>query len=83
MTLKNPSTNGDQITTEYKTTLIYNLKSIIMKKFSLLSLAVFAMMTLTSCDAIGTIFKAGMWWAVILIVGVISLILWLFGRGKK
>lgn len=54
-----------------------------MKKFSLLSLAVFAMMTLTSCDAIGTIFKAGMWWAVILIVGVISLILWLFGRGKK
>lgn len=54
-----------------------------MKKFTLLSLAVFAMMSLTSCEAIGTIFKAGMWWAFILIAGVIGLILWLFTRGKS
>ena len=54
-----------------------------MKKFTFLSLAVFALMTLTSCDAIGTIFKAGMWWAFILIAGVIGLIIWLFSRGKN
>ena len=54
-----------------------------MKKFTLLSLAVFAMMSLTSCEAIGTIFKAGMWWAFFLIAAVIGLILWLFARGKN
>jgi hypothetical protein len=53
-----------------------------MKKFTLLSLGVFALMTLTSCEAIGTIFKAGMWWAFILIAGVIGLVFWLFTRGK-
>ena len=59
------------------------LKISIMKKFTFLYLAVFALMTLTSCEAIGTIFKAGMWWAFILIGGVIALVLWLFTRGKN
>ena len=59
------------------------LKFTTMKKFTLLSLAVFAMMSLTSCEAIGTIFKAGMWWAFFLIAAVIGLILWLFTRGKN
>lgn len=54
-----------------------------MKKFTFLSLAVFCLLSLTSCEAIGTIFKAGMWWAFILIAGVIGLILWLFTRGKN
>ncbi|MBU4539164.1 MAG: phosphatidate cytidylyltransferase [Weeksellaceae bacterium] len=54
-----------------------------MKKFTLLSLAVFALISLTSCEAIGTIFKAGMWWGIILVVGVVGLILWLLTRGKK
>jgi len=54
-----------------------------MKKFTFLSLPVFALMSLTSCEAIGTIFKAGMWWAFILIAGVIGLVLWLFSRGKN
>lgn len=54
-----------------------------MKKFTLLSLFAVAMMTLTSCDAIGTIFEAGMWWGIILVVGVIGLILWLFTRSRK
>lgn len=54
-----------------------------MKKFTFLSLAVFALMTLTSCDAIGTIFKAGMWWAFILIGAVIAVIIWIFSRGRK
>ncbi|MGV8915927.1 MAG: phosphatidate cytidylyltransferase [Kaistella sp.] len=54
-----------------------------MKKFTLLSLAMIAMLTLTSCDAIGTIFQAGMWWGFILVGGVIAVIIWLLTRGKK
>lgn len=53
-----------------------------MKKFILLSLLTLAMMTLTGCDAIGTIFEAGMWWGIILVAGVIGLILWLFTRNR-
>lgn len=53
-----------------------------MKKFSLLSLGVFSLLTLTSCEAIGTIFKAGMWWGFILVAGVIGLVIWLFTRGR-
>ncbi|WP_027377856.1 phosphatidate cytidylyltransferase [Kaistella palustris] len=54
-----------------------------MKKFTFLSLAVFFLLTLTSCDAIGTIFKAGMWWGFILVAAVIALIIWLFTRGRN
>ncbi|MBH1960765.1 MULTISPECIES: phosphatidate cytidylyltransferase [Chryseobacterium group] len=54
-----------------------------MKKFTLLSLALLAMFTLTGCDAIETIFKAGMWWGFILVAAVIGLIFWLFSRGRK
>jgi hypothetical protein len=42
-----------------------------------------AIPTLTSCEAIGTIFKAGMWWAFILIFLVIALILWIASKAKK
>ncbi|QFG53023.1 phosphatidate cytidylyltransferase [Chryseobacterium sp.] len=54
-----------------------------MKRFALLSLVVFALLTLTGCEAIGTIFEAGMWWGIILVVGVIGLVLWMLTRGKK
>ena len=54
-----------------------------MKKFTLLSLLTLAMMTLTGCDAIGTIFEAGMWWGIILVAAVIGLILWLFTRNRS
>lgn len=54
-----------------------------MKKFTFLSLAVFALMSLTACDTIGTIFEAGMWWAFFLIGAVIAVIIWLFTRGRK
>lgn len=37
-------------------------------------------MTLSSCDLIGGIFKAGFWTAIIIIVIVVALILWLVGR---
>ncbi|WEK71454.1 MAG: phosphatidate cytidylyltransferase [Candidatus Chryseobacterium colombiense] len=54
-----------------------------MKKLSLYSLAMFSLLSLTSCEAVETIFKAGMWWGIILVVGVIGLIIWLFTRGKN
>lgn len=38
---------------------------------------------LSSCEAIGTIFKAGMWWAFILIFGVIALVVWIVSKAKK
>ncbi|SEW01509.1 hypothetical protein SAMN05421841_0628 [Chryseobacterium wanjuense] len=54
-----------------------------MKKWSLYSIMILCLLTLTSCEAIETIFKAGMWWGIILVVGVLAIILWLFSRGKN
>ncbi|MCS3533000.1 putative membrane protein [Chryseobacterium sp. JUb7] len=54
-----------------------------MKKLSLYSITIFSLLLLTSCEAVETIFKAGMWWGIILVVGVIAVILWLFSRGKN
>lgn len=42
-----------------------------------------AIPVLSSCEAIGTIFKAGMWWAFILMIGVIALIIWIVSKAKK
>ena len=38
---------------------------------------------LSSCEAIETIFQAGMWWAFILIFAVIALVLWIASKAKK
>ena len=46
---------------------------------TLLSLSI----TLTSCDAIAGIFKAGIWVGVIVVVGIIALVLWILGKAKK
>lgn len=58
-----------------------------MKKLSMGFVAAFMLSTLTSCQAIETVFKAGMWWAFILIFGGLALIIWLIskimGGGKK
>ncbi len=63
--------------------LIYNGKINHMRKYTLFSLTIISAMLLTSCDAIATIFEAGMWWGIILVVGIIGLIFWLFTRGRK
>ena len=39
--------------------------------------------TLSSCDMIGGIFKAGIWTGLILVVVVVALILWLVNRGRR
>jgi hypothetical protein len=54
-----------------------------MKKWTLYSITLICLLTLTSCEAVETIFKAGMWWGIILVVGVVAVILWLFSRGKN
>jgi len=40
-------------------------------------------MTLSSCEVVGGIFKAGFWTAIILIVLVIVIILWVINRGRS
>ncbi|HJW18332.1 phosphatidate cytidylyltransferase [Flavisolibacter ginsengisoli] len=55
-----------------------------MKNYSLLWLSVLAMaMTLSSCEVVGGIFKAGMWVGILVVVVVVGLILWLVGRGRR
>lgn len=54
-------------------------KSSLAAVASLLLLAV----SLSSCEAIGSIFKAGIWTGVIGIALVVFLILWLIGRSRK
>ncbi len=39
--------------------------------------------SLTSCAAIGGIFKAGIWVGVIVVVVIIAIVLWLIGKAKK
>ena len=41
------------------------------------------MVTFSSCDLIGGVFKAGMWAAVIIIVLVILVITWLFRKMRR
>lgn len=56
----------------------------LMKKYNYVWLLVLATaMTLTSCEVVGGIFKAGFWTAIIIIVIVVALILWLVGRGRR
>lgn len=38
---------------------------------------------LTSCAAIGGVFKAGMWAGVIVVVLIIALVLWLINKMRK
>jgi magnesium-transporting ATPase (P-type) len=55
-----------------------------MKQLTTLSLFLFMLMlTLSSCELVGGIFKAGFWTAVILIIVVVLLIVWLFGRRRR
>jgi len=51
-----------------------------MKKYIPLSLIALLCTTLTSCELIGDIFKAGMWTGVIIVVLVIALVIWLISK---
>ena len=55
-----------------------------MKKNALIyGSLIFALTSLSSCEVVGGIFKAGVWVGVIVVVAIIALILWLVGRGRK
>ncbi len=60
----------------FNLTIIFNT----MKKLSLGFLAIVSFSLLTSCEAVNTIFKAGMWWAFILIFGGIALAIWIISK---
>lgn len=51
-----------------------------MKKLTLGFFSILSISLLTSCEAVNTIFKAGMWWAFILIFGGVALIIWLISK---
>jgi hypothetical protein len=55
-----------------------------MKRNALIYGSLFlALASLSSCEVIGDIFKAGVWVGVIIVVAVIALILWLVSRGRR
>ena len=47
-----------------------------------LLLLIAIVLALAACSAVAGIFKAGMWTGVLVIVVVIALIVWLFGRRR-
>lgn len=56
-----------------------------MKKTSLITLGLFALLMFQSCSVIGGIFKAGMGFGIFVVVLIIALIIFLifkFGKGK-
>ncbi|MBA2329763.1 MAG: hypothetical protein ACR2KB_07225 [Chitinophagaceae bacterium] len=55
-----------------------------MKQFNYLWICFLALaMTLTSCEVIGDIFKAGFWTAIIVIVLIVIIIIWLVSKFRK
>lgn len=57
-----------------------------MKKYSIWFLMIIGTGLLTSCEAVNTIFEAGMWWAFILIFAVVAVVIWIISKllgGKK
>ncbi len=54
-----------------------------MKIYTALFLLLFNMVVLSSCGAVETIFKAGMWWAFFLIGLVVIVILVLVSKFRK
>lgn len=55
-----------------------------MKKLSSVwGSALALLLTLSSCEVIGGIFKAGVWVGIIIVVLVVVLILWLVSKGRS
>ncbi|MHA6697545.1 phosphatidate cytidylyltransferase [Chryseobacterium sp. A321] len=52
-----------------------------MKNLKLFTLFALLFISLSSCAAVETVFKAGMWWGILVVIGVIALLFWLFTRG--
>jgi hypothetical protein len=50
---------------------------------SRLFLIVLLAMTLTGCEVVGGIFKAGMWVGIVMAVLIVALIMWIFGKARS
>ncbi len=48
-----------------------------------ISLLMFITALFTSCEAVGDVFKAGIWMGIIIVVLVVGLIFWLINKAKK
>jgi hypothetical protein len=51
-------------------------------QLSLLSILFVFLVSMTSCEVVGGIFKAGMWTSVIIIVAIVAVVLYLV-RGRR
>jgi len=63
--------------------LYIKFKITVMAKFIYFILLVTCTFFLGSCSVVEGIFKAGMWWAFILMFGFIALIVWFLSKRKK
>ncbi|MGE7773810.1 phosphatidate cytidylyltransferase [Chitinophaga sp. NPDC101104] len=54
-----------------------------MNRILSLSIIAFLSITLSSCEIVGGIFKAGVWTGLILVALVLGLIIFLFSRGGR
>ncbi len=54
-----------------------------MKKWSFYSIMILSLLTLTSCEAVETIFKAGMWWGIFLVCIIVVILFLIFSKGKN
>jgi uncharacterized membrane protein YkvI len=53
-----------------------------MKTFFLFVILIVFAVTLSGCELIGDIFKAGVWVGAILVIGIIVLVVWLVSKSK-
>ena len=54
-----------------------------MKLQATFFLFLFTMVCISSCGAVETVFKAGMWWAFFLVALAVILIVWIVGKARK
>jgi len=57
-------------------------KYLFMKRISYL-LLFFIIIFLSGCSVVEGIFKAGMWWAFILVFGLVFIVAWIYLKTKK
>lgn len=50
---------------------------------TIIFILLFTLITLNSCGAIETIFKAGMWWAFFLVALVLFVVIWIVGKARR